>query len=83
VPSGFPNTRDRALTDAPFSFLGIRNFVVSLTIKLASDEMTLRKEKTYINKLNLILVQVRARFNGVRALGLKLVVIDPQTRVAS
>jgi hypothetical protein len=63
---GFSETRDRALTDAPFSFPGIRNFVVSLTIKLASDEMTLRKEKTYINKLNLILVQVRAGSNGLR-----------------
>jgi len=68
--SGFPDTRDRALTDAPFSSPGIRNFVVSLTIKLASDEMTLRKEKTYINKLNLILVQVRAGSNGLRAIGL-------------
>lgn len=40
--------------------LGIRNFVVGVTVKVASDETTLRKEKTYINKLNLALVQVRA-----------------------
>lgn len=39
---------------------GIRNFVVGVTVKVASDETTLRKEKTYINKLNLALVQVRA-----------------------
>lgn len=38
---------------------GIRNFVVGVTVKVASDETTLRKEKTYINKLNLALVQVR------------------------
>ena len=68
--SSFPDRRDRALTDASFSFSGIRNFVVSLTIKLASDEMTLRKEKTYINKLNLILVQVRAGSNCLRAISL-------------
>jgi hypothetical protein len=39
--------------------LGIRNFVVGVTVKVASDEATLRKEKTYISKLNLALVQVR------------------------
>ena len=45
-----------------FNFMcdsGIRNFVVGITVKIASDETTLRKEKTYINKLNLALVQVR------------------------
>ena len=39
--------------------LGIRNFIVGVTVKVASDDTTLRKEKTYINKLNLALVQVR------------------------
>ena len=34
--------------------------MVGLTVKVASDEATLRKEKTYINKLNLALVQVRS-----------------------
>lgn len=38
---------------------GIRNFVVGITVKVASDEITMRKEKTFINKLNLALVQVR------------------------
>lgn len=37
---------------------GIRNFVVGLTVKVASDEATMRREKTYLNKLNLALVQV-------------------------
>ncbi|CCA66905.1 probable CRM1-nuclear export factor, exportin [Serendipita indica DSM 11827] len=37
---------------------GIRNFIVGLTIKLASDEAILRKERAYIGKLNLILVQI-------------------------
>ncbi|KAG1832235.1 CRM1 C terminal-domain-containing protein [Suillus variegatus] len=36
----------------------IRNFVVGVTVKVASDETTMRKEKTYINKLNLALVQI-------------------------
>lgn len=60
---------------------GIRNFVVGVTVKVASDENTLRKEKTYINKLNLALVQVcvtkyliRLIINGFP---------DPQTRVAT
>jgi exportin-1 len=38
--------------------LGVRNFVVGITVKVASDEATMRREKTYINKLNLALVQV-------------------------
>ncbi|KAF8162898.1 CRM1 C terminal-domain-containing protein [Crassisporium funariophilum] len=37
---------------------GIRNFIVGITVKVASDEVTFRKEKTYINKLNLALVQI-------------------------
>lgn len=39
-------------------FIGIRNFIVGITVKVASDEVAFRKEKTYINKLNLALVQV-------------------------
>jgi exportin-1 len=39
---------------------GIRNFIVGVTVKVASDEVSFRKEKTYINKLNLALVQVSA-----------------------
>lgn len=39
-------------------YLGVRNFVVGITVKVASDEATMRREKTYINKLNLALVQV-------------------------
>lgn len=38
--------------------LGIRHFIVALIVKNASDERTLRTEKTYINKLNLVLVEV-------------------------
>ncbi|KAJ2925230.1 hypothetical protein H1R20_g11881, partial [Candolleomyces eurysporus] len=37
---------------------GIRNFIVGVTVKVASDDASLRKEKTYINKLNLALVQI-------------------------
>lgn len=39
-------------------YLGIRNFVVGIIVKVASDEATMRKEKSYANKLNLALVQV-------------------------
>jgi hypothetical protein len=38
---------------------GIRHFIVALIVKNASDERTLRNEKVYINKLNLVLVEVR------------------------
>ncbi|KAJ3507261.1 hypothetical protein NLJ89_g6405 [Agrocybe chaxingu] len=37
---------------------GIRNFIVGITVKVASDEVAFRKEKTYVNKLNLALVQI-------------------------
>ncbi|KAG6841670.1 Exportin-1 [Blastosporella zonata] len=36
----------------------IRNFVVGVNVKVASDEVAMRKEKAYINKLNLALVQI-------------------------
>lgn len=36
----------------------IRNFIVNVIVKVSSDEATLRKERTYINKLNMVLVQV-------------------------
>ena len=41
-----------------YFFPGIRNFIVGVNVKVASDEVSMRKEKTYINKLNLALVQV-------------------------
>ncbi len=41
--------------------LGVRNFVVGITVKIAADEATMRREKTYVNKLNLALVQVCQR----------------------
>ncbi|KAI6166977.1 CRM1 C terminal-domain-containing protein [Pisolithus thermaeus] len=49
-------TRWRTLPDGQRQ--GIRNFVVGVTVKVASDEATMRKEKTYLNKLNLALVQI-------------------------
>jgi exportin-1 len=41
--------------------IGIRNFIVGVNVKVASDEVAMRKEKTYVNKLNLALVQVDLR----------------------
>jgi exportin-1 len=38
---------------------GIRNFIVSIIVKVTSDEVSMRKERSYVNKLNLALVQVR------------------------
>ena len=37
---------------------GIRNYVSNLIIKLSSDEVSFRREKVFLNKLNIILVQV-------------------------
>ncbi|RXK42319.1 exportin-1 [Tremella mesenterica] len=37
---------------------GIRNFIVQITIEVSSDEGRMRREKGYLNKLNLVLVQI-------------------------
>ena len=37
---------------------GIRNFLSNLIIRFTMDETLFRKENTFVNKLNLILVQV-------------------------
>lgn len=37
---------------------GIRNYIVSVMIKTSSNETTMIKERTYLNKLNLTLVAV-------------------------
>lgn len=37
---------------------GIRNFVVQIIVKTSSDDATMRREKSFLNKLNLILVQI-------------------------
>ncbi|KAF9818890.1 hypothetical protein IEO21_02428 [Rhodonia placenta] len=49
-------TRWKSLPDGQRQ--GIRNFVVGINVKVASDEATMRREKTYLNKLNLALVQI-------------------------
>ena len=39
---------------------GIKSYISNLIIKLSSDEAAFRREKVFINKLNIILVQVTA-----------------------
>lgn len=39
---------------------GIKNYLSNLIIKISSDEVSLRREKVFLNKLNILLVQVRA-----------------------
>ncbi|KAK4687365.1 exportin-1, partial [Tremellales sp. Uapishka_1] len=39
-------------------FSGIRNFIVQVTVEISSDEARFRREKSYVNKLNLVLVQI-------------------------
>ncbi|KAI9273988.1 nuclear export factor CRM1 [Helicostylum pulchrum] len=36
----------------------IRYFVVNVVVKVSSDEVSLSKERTYLNKLNMVLVQI-------------------------
>ncbi|KAJ3933656.1 MAG: armadillo-type protein, partial [Lentinula lateritia] len=50
------STRWKSLPDGQRQ--GIRNFLITITIEIASDEVTARKEKIYLNKLNLAMVQV-------------------------
>src|SRR3954447_8795219 len=38
--------------------IGIRSFIVNIIVATSDNEQSLRGEKTYLNKLNLILVQV-------------------------
>jgi len=38
--------------------MGVRNFIVEIIISITGDEANLRREKSYINKLNMILVQI-------------------------
>lgn len=43
---------------------GIKKYIVGLIIKTSSDPTSLEQEKVYVNKLNMILVQVRNRINS-------------------
>lgn len=38
--------------------IAIRYFIVNIIVQVSSDEASLNKERTYINKLNMVLVQV-------------------------
>jgi hypothetical protein len=40
-------------------FSGIKKYIVGLIIKTSSDADVMEREKVYLNKLNMILVQVR------------------------
>ena len=64
--------------------LGIRNFIVGVTVRIASEEINLRRERAYLNKLNLALVQVRACGFNPPATQFRLNAdsSDPQTRMA-
>src|ERR1700722_200508 len=62
---------------------GIRNFVVGVTVRIASDETTLRREKTHLNKLNLALVQVRYASFSSGILVHIIVRSDPQAGMAT
>jgi len=41
-----------------FCFTGIKKYIVGLIIRTSSDASTLEREKVYLGKLNMILVQV-------------------------
>jgi exportin-1 len=46
----------------------IKKYIVGLIIKNSSDQIALEKEKVYLNKLNIILIQVSFLFIFVRLL---------------
>jgi hypothetical protein len=66
---------------------GIRNYIVNLIIKLSSDETTLQKERLFLKKLNITLVQVRAlsfRFCVTTDIPFNLPVLaDPEAGMAT
>lgn len=62
---------------------GIRNFVVGVTVKVASDEVAMRKEKTYLNKLNLALIQVHIQVYSQRIFLADAATKDPEARMAT
>lgn len=43
-------------------FSGIKKYIVGLIIKTSSEAESLEKEKVYLGKLNMILVQVQFNF---------------------
>ncbi|GAW01679.1 hypothetical protein LENED_003287 [Lentinula edodes] len=59
------STRWKSLPDGQRQ--GMRNFLITVTIEIASDEVTARKEKIYLNKLNLAMVQEASRVSLLRA----------------
>jgi exportin-1 len=46
---------------------GIKKFIVGLIIKTSSDPITLEREKVYLNKLNMILVQVMLKTFNIQS----------------
>ncbi|KAG8879206.1 Karyopherin transporter [Tulasnella sp. 331] len=50
------STRWRALPEDQRG--GIRNFIIATIIKQSSDEVEMRRSKTYLHKLNLVLIQI-------------------------
>ncbi|KAG0148913.1 hypothetical protein CROQUDRAFT_40680 [Cronartium quercuum f. sp. fusiforme G11] len=49
-------TRWKALPEAQQS--GIKNFIVGYIVKMTRDDVMMRKDKGFVNKMNLILVQI-------------------------
>jgi hypothetical protein len=62
--------------------LGIRNFIVGVVVKVASEETIQKKEKAYLNKLNLALVQVSTPDHLLCRFGSNTSA-DPQARMAA
>jgi len=51
-----------------YCFTGIRKYIVALIIKTSSDPAFAEREKVYLGKLNMILVQVNKRINVIMCL---------------
>lgn len=50
---------------------GIRNYISNLIIKISSNDATFRSEKVFLNKLNIILVQVNSSLHSIVRKGLQ------------
>ena len=54
-----------------YLFSGIKKYIVGLIIKTSSDPETMEREKVYLNKLNMILIQVRLPYFILKIFNMK------------
>lgn len=58
---------------------GIKNYVVGKIMDIAKDEATMEREKLFLNKLNIVLVQILKQVGGVDLLHQHRTALHPLT----